>query len=106
MRPFRTRLTTADADNRTVFPYSPPHFHTAAIVEAIDNLTNVIGQRSIFLVVASGGGQPPAYEAKATEADAWALAEQWHAEGEEGDDAVDVLRLDLPSLNLERLHRS
>lgn len=57
----------------------------------------------VFLVVWSGGYDAPQYGARATEDEAWALAGEWAADIKEGEDTIDVLRLDTATMAVERL---
>ena len=61
---------------------------------------------SVYIVAWTGGYEAPSYTAFFDEARAWDQAYEWVEEMEEGVDTIDVLRLDLPSLKMERLEAS
>ena len=56
----------------------------------------------VFIIVWSGGYDPPQYEVRPNRTEAFALAKSWAEDMEEGVDTVDVLRLDLDSMTIER----
>lgn len=56
-----------------------------------------------YILAWTGGYEPPSYKAVATEEEAWALANEWASEMDEGD-TIDVLRIDVNDpLYIERL---
>lgn len=61
--------------------------------------------KDVFVVAWSGGYDPPQYEVRTTDVQAWALAHSWAGDMDEGEDIIDVLRIDLDAMTVERLGR-
>lgn len=59
--------------------------------------------KDVFLVVWSGGYDAPQYALRGADVEAWALAQTWGEDMREGEDTVDVLRIDLATMTVERL---
>lgn len=59
--------------------------------------------KDVFLVVWSGGYDAPQYELRGADVEAWALARTWREGMRQGEDTIDVLRIDLDAMTVERL---
>lgn len=59
----------------------------------------------VFVIAWTGGYEAPSYTVKATAAEAWTQAEEWWKDAKEGEDTLDVLRIDLTTMTIERLER-
>lgn len=60
----------------------------------------------LFVIAWTGGYEATSYTVKTTAADAWAQAKEWWADADPEVDSIDVLRINLTTLTMERLERS
>lgn len=79
-----------------------PSLHNIAREVLIEDL--IANQPTeLFIIAWTGGYEATSYTVKSTAAEAWTQAELWWDDADQEGDTMDILRLDLTTLTLERL---